>query len=201
MKKWMIFFGVLSTVWMSCSEGAKYKIEEAKELASGERYDSLFLDIKFGMTSKEFYARCWDLNKQGVLQQGSSNQFVLFRLDDELKMKADMNFYPSFYEDKIFEMPTTFHYRAFAPWNKATYSDSLQLDVLNYFKGIYGDDFYEITHPEKGVAFVKVDGNRRISIYKSDNRIVKVVFTDLSAEKAIADQKEKIKESREKAKS
>lgn len=199
MKKWIVLFGCLSTIWMSCSEGAKYKMEEAKQLASGVRYDSLFLDIQFGMTTKEFYAHCWDLNKQGVISQGSNNSSVLLKLKDELKLEADMNFYPTFHEDKIYEMPTTFNYTAFAPWNQATFADSLQLDVLAYFEKNYGGGFYTIEHPKHGVAYVKVDGNRRISIFKSDDRTVKAVFTDLTAEEAIQAKRDKIKASKKKS--
>jgi hypothetical protein len=39
-----------------------------KELASNKRYDSIFLGIYLGMTNKDFYQHCWDLNKQGYYQ-------------------------------------------------------------------------------------------------------------------------------------
>ena len=42
-----------------------YDIEK-RELNSGVRNDSIFFDLHFGMTSKEFYDRCWELNKQAT---------------------------------------------------------------------------------------------------------------------------------------
>jgi len=139
------------------------------------------------MTSKDFYTHCWELNKKGLIRQGSSNLSVVYDLKD-LKHAAKMNFYPTFLEDKIYEMPVRFQYDAWAPWNKHLQSDSLQLDVLNLLEGWYGEDFMEVKHPVHGSAFVKVDGNRRISIFTQGPAEVFAVFTDLSMDE-LADKK------------
>jgi hypothetical protein len=152
-----------------------------QELASGIRYDSLFFGIYLGMTSKEFYAHCWHLNREGLIRQGSSNLSVVSELND-LKHPAKMNFYPDFLEDKIYEMPVRFQYDAWAPWNKHLWSDSLQLDVLNLFKDWYGEDFMDVKHPKYGSAFVKINGNRRITIFTKGEVEVFAIFTDMSME-------------------
>jgi hypothetical protein len=90
-----------------------------------------------------------------------------------------MNFYPTFVQGKIAEMPVKFVYKGWAPWNKSLSADSLQMDVLNWYKKIYGDDFIAVEHPERGMAFVKVDGNRRISVFKENDLHVWAIFTDM----------------------
>lgn len=182
MKKLLYWFGCIYFLF-SCSKPEYYeKVEE--ELASGKRYDSLFLGLKLGMSSKEFYAVCWDLNKSGILREGPGNMTAEYRLDSTLlKHSARMNFYPTYHQDKIFEMPVTFYYDGWAPWNKDLFVDSLQLDVKHLLEKWYGEGFMEIKHPEKGTAYVKVDGNRRISIYKQSPDKVGVLFTDLLVEK------------------
>lgn len=167
----------------SCSPKSDYHKKVEMELASGKRVDSLFLGVKFGMTSKEFYSHCWELNKQGVVRQGNTNTTVLYELEEGFKGKVFMDFYPKFQGDSIAEMPVSFMYESWAIWNKQFHADSLQPEVLSLFKKWYGDDFMEIKHPEKGTAYVKVDGNRRITIYLQDEMRVGVLFTDLLAKK------------------
>ncbi|MBK5269422.1 MAG: hypothetical protein JJE22_00280, partial [Bacteroidia bacterium] len=74
-----------------------------------------------------------------------------------------------------------------APWNKHMYADSLLPDVLNLYKKWYsgGNSFIQIDDKEKGTIYVKVDGNRRITIGKYDDMIVKIDFTDMLVEKKI----------------
>ena len=66
-----------------------------KELASGERQDTLFLGIYFGMTNRDFFTHCWELNKQQIIKQGNGNISVEYQVK-EMKYRALMNFYPRF---------------------------------------------------------------------------------------------------------
>jgi hypothetical protein len=98
-----------------------------------------------------------------------------------------MNFFPDFYQDKIFKMRTEFSYDAWAPWNKAQSTDVLLPDVLEYFQKRFpeGNPFITIPDSSRGTIHVKLDGNRRIVIRKSDERVVKADFTDLTVEDEI----------------
>ncbi|MFP4091976.1 MAG: hypothetical protein ACLFUB_11030 [Cyclobacteriaceae bacterium] len=178
---WVIIvtFSILS---FSCQSEYHRKVEQ--ELASGVRQDSLFLGISFDMDQKAFFGHCWELNKQGLLKQGPENMTIEYKIED-LNYPAKMYFYPEFYKGRIYEMPVSFQYDGWAPWNKNLSADSLQLDVLTLFKERYGNDFMEVKHPEKGVAYVKVDGNRRISIFTNDDIKVNVLFTDLLLEEEV----------------
>ncbi len=183
----MIWLVILTAGLMAygCSPRAKYERRLERELASGVRYDSLFMGIYLGMTARDFYTHCWMLNHQGLIRQGVKNKTVEYEMKDELKYPATMNFYPTFVQDRIYEMPVRFVYNGWAPWNKKLSADSLQMDVLKWFRQIYGDDFIEVKHPKHGLAFVKIDGNRRITIFKQDDMHVWAVFTDMLVKKQL----------------
>ena len=166
----------------------KYQMLIKKELATSKRSDSLFMGIYLGMRSIDFYTYCWQLNNKGLFTDGENNQAVLYKLDrSELKHPAAMNFYPEFYNDKIYKMRVMFNYVAWAPWNKQLQSDTLFGDVLNLYKKWYphGNPFLRIDDNKKGTIYVKVDDNRRIVIGRFDDMHVKVDYTDLSAEQQL----------------
>jgi len=176
------FFLILNT---GCQKGQEYRQYDkyqdlvSNELAKGVRHDSLFLGYKFGMTKKEFYAYSWKLNKKEVVHQGVRNLSVRYDFND-LGHKAKMNFYPTFYNDKIYQMPVVVSYRAWAPWNDNLSADSLQVDLMHLFEKWYGKGFIKLKDKKKGLIYVKVDGNRAISIFKANTSgDVNVLFTDL----------------------
>jgi len=191
MKKSIIRFILLAIsaglIAGSCTPRSKYDMKLKHELGSGVRNDSLFMGLYFGMAEKEFYRHCWELNKKGLIKQGPSNTTVEYIMKDELKYPASMNFYPSFTDGKISEMPAKFQYTGWAPWNKTLSSDSLQIDILHWFEKKYGDGFMKIDHPERGSAFVQINGNRRITIFKENEMTVWAIFTDMSVKQAVID--------------
>jgi hypothetical protein len=173
-----LFFGVLFfTFCVSLLSCSKYKA------AGGGEYDSLFLGISLGMDRKAFYDYCWEQNKKKIFIHGPTNQSVEYKLVNELEEPVMMRFYPSFHEEKIFEMPVTFTYEAWAPWNKEYWADSLLVDMLPVFKKWYGDDFKELQHPTMGTVYYKIDGKRRINLFRKDDQYIQAVFTDLKVEK------------------
>ena len=178
---------IILTVTSGCTPRAKYERKLKQELATGIRYDSLFLGLYLGMTQKDFYTRCWDLNRMGLVKQGIGNTTVEYIIKDELKHPATMNFYPAFIEGKIAEMPVKFIYSGWAPWNASLSSDSLQIDLLDRFKNTYGEDFIRIDHRNRGTAYVLVNGNRRITIFKENEMNVWAVFSDMTVIKEQGD--------------
>ena len=125
--KLLTFLVIFSYVISGCTPKAKYERKLKNELAKGVRYDSLFLGLYLGMPEKDFYIHCWELNKKGLIRQGSNNTTVEYRMEDELKYPGIMNFYPSFVDSKIAEMPVKLTYAGWAPWNQKLSSDSLQI--------------------------------------------------------------------------
>jgi len=180
--RYLLFF-LLAVVFFSCTPRSQYERRLKSELASGIRQDSLFLGLRLGMTDLDFYTRCWALNRQGLIKQGTGNNTVEYALEKELKYPATMNFYPNFQQGKIYEMPVQFVYNGWAPWNKEYSSQTLEEDVLAWYTNIYGDSFIKVEHPKWGSAYVKIDGNRRITIFKEDDSHVWAVFTDMTVTK------------------
>jgi len=184
--KWILFSVWLLPVFSCNSDSRRYDKLVKNELSRGVRKDSLFMGMKLGMTSKEFYTHCWQMNKKGLFFAGPGNMTVSYKLDKELKYPASMNFFPDFRQGKIYKMKVIFSYDAFAPWNKNLFADSLQLDVLRLLKKWYKDkDFISMTDATRGTILVQVDGNRRIIIGHSDDAHVKVDYTDLLVDEKI----------------
>jgi hypothetical protein len=181
--KWVTLLLISGFLISGCSSEAKYERRLKHELASGVRNDSLFMGLYFGMPEKDFYTQCWKLNKKGLIRQGDSNTTVLYEMKGELQYPANMEFYPKFKQGLISELPVEFVYRGWAPWNKKLSSDKLELDVLRWYEKVYGKGFIEVRHPVRGSAFVKIDGNRRITIFKQDELHVWAYFTDLLIKK------------------
>jgi hypothetical protein len=184
---WILMILISGLVISGCSPRAKYERRLKHELASGVRYDSLFLNLYFGMPEKDFYLHCWKLNHKGMIKQGESNTTAEYELADQLKYPAVMDFYPKFYQGKISEMPVTFKYKGWAPWNKTLSSDNLLKDVQKWYEKVYGEGFIKVKHPLHGTAYVKINGNRRITIFKENDLRVWAVFTDMSINKSWSD--------------
>ena len=189
MKTAVSIFFVLCML-IACSDDRemdKYNSLVKKELADNKRVDSIFFGIYFGMPRKKFFAHCWEMNKKGIFRDGLNNMFVLYKLDTGLNHPASMNFYPDFKDSTISKMRVMFQYDAWALWNKHLYADSLLADVLSLYKKWYsdGNPFLKISDEKKGTIYVKVDGNRRITIGKYDDMMVKVDYTDMLVEKQL----------------
>ena len=173
-------FGIfiyLSVLMIGCQTNPYLSLER-QELSSGVRYDSLFLGVKFGMTSKEFYA------------QGPSNNSVRYLIPTEsVGQNIEMLFYPVFNKDTVYEVNTTFSYTGWAPWNKETSAEYLMKEIEGLLSGWYFTKFYKIqSQKNKNKLFATVNGNRRIAITKVSEREVRARFTDLLIEKKLKDE-------------
>ena len=179
--KLMVLATVAALLVGGCSPGKTYERRLKQELASGIRYDSLFMGISFGMSEQEFFDHCWGLNRDSLVKQGTANMSVQYDINEDLSYPATMNFYPVFGEGKIIEMPVRFIYNGWAPWNKDLAPDNLARDVKKWYEETYGKGFITVTHPQKGQAYTKIDGNRRITIYVENDLYVWAIFTDMLA--------------------
>lgn len=179
MKERLIIILLAAFAVNSCSPRAEYDRRLSRELGKGIRQDSLFLGLYLGMPEKEFYLHCWNLNKKGLIKQGSTNTTVEYQIKNQLNYPAVMDFYPKFNEGRISELPVRIKYKGWTPWNKKVSSENLEKDVLRWYEKTYGRGFIKVDHPERGTAYVKIDGNRRITIFRGDELYVWALFTDL----------------------
>lgn len=180
----MLFVGVLALSLQSCE--SEYQQYVDRELGTGEVRDSLVLGMRMGQTKKEFFATCWELNKQKVITAGTGNQYARYVVDadtlgDNSRAK-DMLFYGIFDEEDVMRgMDMKYAYRAWAPWNRDRYADTLLNHLREqYLSGYPGNDFIELeVEGLKAPAMVKIDGNRQILMYPINNKDVKVRIEDL----------------------
>ncbi len=155
---------------------------------SETEYDSLFLGISLGMGKKDFFDYCWKMNKEKKFVHGPTNTSVMYRLGGALPDTIQMQFYPTFYEDKIYEMPVLFSYESWAPWNKQYSADTLLVKLKPVLEKWYGGEFKKLDHETMGTVYYKMDGKRRLNYFKRDDQFVQLVFTDLKIEKMLAEQ-------------
>ncbi len=175
---------ILALLLFSCQ--SEYEKLEKKELSSGKTVNELFFGLELGMDRKAFFDTCWELNKQGKLSNGPTELSVEYKAEMPSGNPARMRFYPKFEEDKIYLMPVEFAYEGWAPWNEELTVEKLREDVVKLFEEWYGPGFIEVTSEDKSqVVFVKMDGNRRIRIFKKHISIVRVEISDLPVEKKI----------------
>lgn len=155
-------------------------------MAKGIVHDSIFLGLKLGQSKKEFFDTCWKLNEERVVTNGADG-FVKYVLPDrggdDLDQSITMLFYGIFNkENTMTGMKLQFSYKAWSLWNKSLQADQLQLGVKDTLKNWYpGNDFIEVNIAKNQTRlWVKVDGNRRITIKPlDDDRIVKAQIDDL----------------------
>jgi hypothetical protein len=192
--KWVIFIALFSMAnFISCDT-----LSEWRAYRTGYRQtDSLFLGMYLGMPEKEFYDHCTELNKQQLITQGGGAISVEYIMKEDFDSPVNMRFFPTFVEGRIFEMPVTYHYLAWAPWNKQYQASELLEEMLEKYKGWYGEDFKLLNHHTQGKVYYKIDGRRRINLFIMDDQYVQAVFTDLKTEKKLKEAyREKLKDGR-----
>lgn len=175
----------LMIVVIGCSR-SKYDQLVKAEMAKGIVNDSLMLGMKLGQTQKEFFDKCWKLNREKIVTNGPDG-FVMYELpvkkENDKGDAITMLFYGIFNEDKTMTgMNFQFYYQSWSLWNKSLQSDRLIPEVKSRFMEWYpGNDFIKVElKNDEGEIFVKVDGIRRITIKPlDDNRVVKAQIDDL----------------------
>jgi hypothetical protein len=175
--------GVLLTLLLcSCFQSDYTKLVKS-ELGKGVRQDSLLLGIYFGETRNDFYGKCFDLNKQELATDGGGG-FVEYFFKDSLVHETitpiKFLFRPNFdSKNKLAEMILQLSYPGSTPSVPAYQSDSLGFKVEMLLKKWYrGNDFINVKLDNVDVP-VKLDGNRRILIYKLDQQTVQVKIQDI----------------------
>lgn len=176
-RKGKLFFWIIPLfILSSCSQKPEYEQLVEEELGKGVRHDSLFLGYELGMESDSFFQHSWELNQKKIIEGRAQVTYDL----EELSSQARMVFYPDFHDNRIYRMPVEISFKSWAPWNPGLSSDSLMVELVDLYRDKYGRGFIKDKLP--GInkeAWIKVDGNRRISIYRKDEMTVRVEFLDL----------------------
>jgi hypothetical protein len=171
----LIFIGL-----SSCQ--SQYDQTVKKEMASGRSIETLKFNLAFGDTKKEFFAKCWELNKKGLIKQGPKNQYVAYELKKKGAPSITHLFYGIFNEEqKMVGLDMEFSYDGWSPWTPELQSDKLLFVAMDTLKNWYpGNDFFLLKNKKlKTNTYVKIDGNRQIIIHTQGDKDVKVTLEDL----------------------
>lgn len=180
----MKFTSLLFIPLLFASCQSHYEKVEQEELTSGKVSNELFLGLELGMPKKEFFSTCWELNSQGILNNGPTELSVEYQPEMPSGNPAYMRFYPKFEEDSLYFMPIEFTYKGWSPLNDELAVEKLREDVVVLFESWYGPGFFEVSNEDKSlIAFVKVDGNRRIRVFKKSISMVRAEIVDLRVQK------------------
>lgn len=181
--KYLFYIIVVIFLLTSCKSEYQKLIE--KELAAGQRNTDLFLDLTMGQTRKEFFAICWDLNKEKKISQGSGNQYAKYFLrpspGEDSTRTVEILFYGMFDQDDVmYGMDMKMSFSSWSPWNKDFHTDVLQEFMeKKYMEQEGGNPFIQIQVTDEVNALVKVDGNKQILMYPNNNQTLSVKIEDL----------------------
>lgn len=166
-----------------CDQKQTFEEVVTEELARNVKFDSLFYGLHFNMPMKEFYDHSFDMNQKGIFFQNNMNVEVIIHYDKDFSAPVDFVFFPDTSFPTIQKVDGHMMFRQWAPFNKEYPASKLQEELKKKMEDWYGGrDFIKIKHP-KGhwpYAYVKVDGNRKILLYRSfDDQKVEVAFENL----------------------
>ena len=187
-----IFLPILALLFLSISfqgcNSPQFNFSEN----DGPKSDSLFLGFYLGMPQKDFFDHCTELNSQQKITQGpGGTTSVEHKISGVYDGVVSMRFFPTFIKKNIYEMPVTYTYDSWAPWNKEFSAVALFPKILETYKSIYGDDFKVVNDKYQGKIYYKMDGKRRINLFIKDDQFVQAIFTDMEVEKRLKDEFEK----------
>ena len=177
-------FIIVLISFFSCK--SEYDQYVKRELSTDIENTKLIFDLELGMTRKQFYDICWQLNKDKVVSQGPKNQYAMYSIEPGTieieKNEIEMLFYGIFDEALIMRgLDFQFSYPKWAIWNDDFHSDELMKSLQQYFLDVFpGNDFIEVPlGKEDYFSYVKIDGNRQILMYPKDTKDVVVKVEDL----------------------
>jgi len=185
----IIFCLLVLTPFLACEIESEYSKLLKQELKSGKSFNDLVLGLKIGQTKDDFFEICADLNKKKLITSGARNlypEYILYPKDSvENGKKIRMSFMGIFDNDRIMKgMDIRFNYYSWIAWREEYNSDNLINEIKDTLQLWYpGNNFIEIDlqlDSKNNLAYVKVDGNRQITMYKIDGRDVAVIIEDVS---------------------
>ena len=185
----IIFCLLVLTPFLACEIESEYSKLLKKELKSGKSFNDLVLGLKIGQTKDDFFEICADLNNKKLITSGARNlypEYILYPKDSVKNgKKIRMSFMGIFDNDRIMKgMDIRFNYYSWIAWREEYNSDNLIDEIKDTLQLWYpGNNFIEIDlklDSKNNLAYVKIDGNRQITMYKIDGRDVAVIIEDVS---------------------
>ena len=107
-------------------------------------------------------------------------RFLIGYVQEGYRQPINVNFYPDFSGDKIYNMKVWLDYQTWAPWNKEYYAETLVPDALSILEKWYGPGFIKQRSAEGRPFWAKVAGNREVTLRILDERRLRADITDIS---------------------
>jgi hypothetical protein len=173
----LFFFCLFLLFIIGCQKQSDYETLVNEGITSGKVVNEIFLGYTFGMSREDFLEYSWQMNQEGTITGGVD---IIYLLED-LKSTARLQFFPEFQNGAISEMPVIASYISWSPWNEQYNADELLKDMRVYYEDIFSTSFKEVSVPElEKTAWVSVEGNREIRMYKASVNTIQINFIDLS---------------------
>ncbi len=176
-------FVLVAAAIIGCAEKQTYDEIVAEEMASGIKKDSLFHGLYFNMSLRDFYQHCFEMNQKGIFFQNDFNVEIITHYEEDFSAPVDFVFFPEERGPTIQKVIGYMKYSRWAPFSEKYSSGRLLEEVKAELEEWYpGRSFIKIAHPEGHwpYAYVKVDGNRKIMLYRSfEDQKVEMIFENL----------------------
>lgn len=183
MRKALILLYVLLLSTLSCLTKPSYEEVVAEELAKGNRFDEVILDIHLGMTYDDFYKYCFFKKQEGVVKPNVSGTGVVTVLTEGFSNPVEFSFYPErskLFTKKITKIEGKLMYQNFSLYNRDLRIEKLLAETITSFENKYkGNKFFTAPHPNKIMKYIylKIDGNRKIMVrptFDGSHLIIKI---------------------------
>ena len=158
-----------------------------EESIKPQRYDSIVMGVKFGMTSEEFFNYAKKKKDEGLFYPSRSGTMVALDINKEFNYTVQFEFFPVTMQNKF--MPIR-KYKAILRF-KDLYSNKKEMSLNNllnqtllfFEKGYKGNTFIKVPNDEDVFVkynYIKVDSNRKITItpFLAMNQL-NILFEDL----------------------
>ncbi|WP_116124575.1 hypothetical protein [Lewinella sp. IMCC34183] len=142
------------------------------------------LGIDLGMTDREYYDRCTELNRQELISVGRGGNESQFVMQNDLDRPARMLFRPMFSgaDPRILDaVLAEFVYQDWSPWNRDANASHLLPEVADYLTRTLDTELIEIDHPRRGKTFAGVEGGRLVAIWMADSSSVTATIANLGS--------------------
>ena len=177
MKKYILLLSAL--VFVMCTHKSRlYEVEfkQAEQVKTGIRYDTIFMDFKYGMSQHKTFERFRELVYLEYLTATKAGAFEWQTKLDTFKL--GVGFHSSYYHDSLYSL--SFIYKG----KSQSQADRMQLFLVDSLKGKYGSPVIipsEEDTTKRDYYFVK--GNQRIElIYPFQSKKTIATFTDFTIE-------------------
>jgi hypothetical protein len=158
-----------------------------EESIKPQRFDSIVMGVKFGMTSEEFFNYAKKKKDEGLFYPSRTGTMVTLDINKEFNYTVQFEFFPVTMRNKF--MPIR-KYKAILRF-KDIYSNKMKMSIKNllnqtllfFEKGYKGNNFIKVPNDEDVFVrynYIKIDSNRKITITPSlTMNQLNILFEDL----------------------